>query len=120
MLDEMSIDHYYHFATSLIRLHHAMRFLDLVEAEDSRWFDVESTSCSVRGDLAKRDVGEWEAWRTEHKASEECQVNPTRHLQQRVEISDRIETAQPPGETGAAAAPHHRQRVEHDRVAHQV
>ena len=94
---------YNHLATCLIGLHDAVSFLDLVETENSRRFDVESTGRSVPCDLAKWDVGERETWRTEHKASEECQGDSARHLQQRVEISDRIETAQPPGQTRTTA-----------------
>src|SRR5262245_22413556 len=93
--DSITYDH--HLATGLVGLHDAVSFLDLVETEDSRRFDVEPACCGVRRDLAKRDVGEWEAWRTEHKASKECQVDAARHLQQRIEISDGIQPAQPAG-----------------------
>jgi len=43
-----------------------------------------------------------------------------RHLQQRVEVGDRIEAAEPAGEARSAAAAQHRKGIQHDAVANQV
>src|SRR5262245_13637167 len=113
-------DDNYHLSAGLIRFHYSVSFLDFVKAENSYRFGIESTSSDVLSNPLKRDVREREARRAEHETSEERQVDAARHLQQRIEIWDRFETAQPPGEAGAAAAAKHCERVEHDGVPHQV
>src|SRR5260370_39062863 len=75
---------------------------------------------SVRSNLLKRHVGKREAWSSEHEAAEERQIDAARHLQQRVEVGNWIETAEPAGKTGTAPAAKHGKRVEHDAVTHQV
>src|SRR5262249_53482999 len=114
-----AVDHD-HLSAGLVGLHDAVSFTDLVEAEDSDRLDVEPTGRGLGGDLLKGHVREREARRTEDEAAEEGQIDTARHLQQRVEVGDGIETAEPAGETGAAGAEKHREGVEHDAVAHQV
>src|SRR5262245_6329607 len=93
-----------HLSAGFVCLHYAVSFLDLIEAEGSDRLDVEPTGRGISGDLLKRHVREREARRAENEAAEEGQVDAARHLQQRVEVGDGIETAEPAGETGAAAA----------------
>src|SRR5262249_46836044 len=109
-----------HFAASLVFLHGAVRFADLVEPEDPGRLDVEPTRCSVRSNLLKRHVRERKARSSEHEAAEERQIDAARHLQQRVEVGNWLEAAEPAGKTGTAATAKHGKRVEQDAVAHQV
>src|SRR5258708_3324782 len=109
-----------HLAAGLVRLHDAVRLMNLAETEDPHRLDVEPTGRGVRGDLVKRHVRERKAGGSEHEAAEEGQIDAARHLQHRVEVGNGIETAKPAGETGATAAAKHGEGVEHDAVAHQV
>src|SRR2546427_2756119 len=109
-----------HLAAGLVGLHHAVSFTDFVEAEDPRRLHVEPAGCGVPGNLLKRDVRERKAWSPEHEAAEESQIDAARHLQQRVEVGNRIETAEPAGKTGTAPPAKHGEGVEHDAVAYQV
>ena len=53
-----SIEDHNHLAGGLVGLHDAVRFLDVLKAEDSDRLDVEPASRGVRGDLLKWNVGE--------------------------------------------------------------
>ena len=70
-------------------------------------------ACSGTSDSGKPGVAE-------HEAAEERQVDAARHLQQRVEVGDRREAAQPAGQAGAAAAAKHGEGIEDGAVADQV
>src|SRR5947209_16435148 len=94
--------------------------MDLVEAEDPDRLDVEPAGRCVFRYLMKRHVRQREARRPEHEAAEESQIDAARHLQQRVEVGNRIETAEPAGKTGTAPPAKHGEGVEHDAVAYQV
>ncbi|MEJ1977159.1 MAG: hypothetical protein WDN49_14630 [Acetobacteraceae bacterium] len=94
--------------------------MDLIEAEDPDRLHVEPAGSGVRGDLLQRHVRKRKARRAEHEAAKESQVNAARHLQQRVEVGDRVEPAEPAGKAGAATAAQQGERVEHDAVANQV
>src|SRR5262249_26238737 len=109
-----------HFAASLVFLHGTVRFADLVEPEDPGRFDVEPTRRSVRSNLLQRQVRERKARRAEHEAAEERQIDAARHLQQRVEVGNWIEAAEPAGKTGTPASAKHGKRVEQDAVTYQV
>src|SRR5271165_2679702 len=93
----------HHLSAGLVRLHGPMRLADLLEAEDARRLRLEAARRHVLGDLLQWDVGKREARGAEHEAAEEGQVNTARHLQERVEVGDRREPAQPAGEAGASA-----------------
>src|SRR5262245_6890790 len=112
--------HHDHLSIGLIRLHDAMRLADLLEPEDARRLDIEPAGRSVRSNLLKRHIRERKAWSAEHEAAEESQIDTARHLQQRVEVGNWIEAAEPAGKTGTAATAKHGERVERDAVAHQV
>src|SRR5262245_4162960 len=112
--------HHDHLSIGLIRLHDAMRLADLLEPEDARRLDIEPAGRSVRSNLLKRHIRERKAWSAEHEAAEESQIDTARHLQQRVEVGNWIEAAEPAGKTGTAATAKHGERVERDAVAYQV
>src|SRR5262249_44704476 len=97
-----------------------MRLADLLEAEDSRRLYVEPTGSRVRSDPLQRHVREWKARRPEDEAGEEGEMDAARHLEERIEVGDRLETAEPASKTGAAAAAKHGERIEHDGVANEV
>jgi len=82
--------------------------------------DIEPTGGCVFRNLLQRHIRERETRCSKHEAAEEGQADATRHLQQRVEIRDRIEPAEPAGQTGPAAAAKHGEGIEHDRVTHEV
>src|SRR5215813_5921912 len=109
-----------HLAASLVGLHDAVSLTDLVEPEDPGRLDVEPAGRSVRSNLLKRHIRERKAWSAEHEAAEESQIDTARHLQQRVEVGNWIEAAEPAGKTGTAATAKHGERVERDAVAYQV
>src|SRR5262249_34924652 len=79
-----------HLAPSFARLHDAVRFMDLLEAEDPDWLDVEPTGCGVGGNLLQRHIGKRQSRGSEYEAAEKRQIAAARHLQQRVEVGDRI------------------------------
>src|SRR5262249_41396002 len=118
--DRRSLVNDNHFAASLVFFHGAVSFADLVEPEDPGRLDVEPTRRSVRSNLLPRPVREGKARSAEQEAAEERQIDAARHLQQRVEVGNWIEAAEPAGKTGTAAAAKHGKRVEHDAVTHQV
>jgi hypothetical protein len=111
---------YDHLAAGFVGLHHAMGLSDVLETEDSGGLDVEPTGRGVRGNLLKRHVRERKSRSPEHEAAEEGQIDAARHLQQRVEVGDGIETAKPASQTRTAAAAKHGEGIEHDRIAHQI
>jgi hypothetical protein len=86
-----------HLSARLVGLHHAVSFLNLIEAKDSDRLDVEPTHSGVRRNLLKRHVRKRETGRAKDEAPEEGQVDAAGHLQQRVDVGDRIETPEPSG-----------------------
>jgi hypothetical protein len=64
-----------------------------------------------------RHIRQGEARLPEHEAAEEGQVDAARHLEQRVEVGDRSETAQPPGQARATAPAQHGEGIEDGAVA---
>src|SRR5258708_10163535 len=109
-----------HLSAGLVRFHHTMGFANFVETKHSGRLRVESAGGNVFGDLLKRHVGKWKTRRAEHETAEERQVDTARHLEERVEIDNRIEPAQPARETGAAPSPQHCEGVEHGAVTDEV
>jgi hypothetical protein len=71
-------------------------------------------------DLLQRYVGQRETRRAEHETAKEGEVDAARHLQQRVEVLDRRQPAQPTREAGAAAPAQHGEGIEDGAVADQV
>src|SRR5215510_10625380 len=96
-----------HLSACLIGLHNAMRFVDLLEAKHAGWLCLEPARLHLSRDFCQRHVGQREALCAEHKTAEEGEVDAAGHLQQRVEVLDRGEAAQPTCETRAAAATQH-------------
>src|SRR5437660_34555 len=92
---QVSVADHDQLSASLVSLHGAVRLTDLVEAEDTNRLDVEPTGGCVLRDLLQRHVREREARRAEDETAEEGQIDAARHLQQRVEVGDRIEATQP-------------------------
>jgi hypothetical protein len=75
---------------------------------------------SASRDSLEGHVRQRETRLPEHEAAEEGQVDAARHLQQRVEVGDRREAAQPPGQARAAAPAQHGEGIEDSAVADQV
>jgi len=76
----------------LVSFRHPMSLTDLLKPERPNRLDVQSARSSVSSDLPKRHVRKGKSRSSENKACEECQVDATCHLQQRVEIADRIQS----------------------------
>jgi hypothetical protein len=94
-----------------------VRLRDSIEAEDSDGHDIELTRRGILRDLLQRHVREWESPGAEHQAAEEGQVDAAGHLQQRIEVRNRIQAAKPAGKTGAIAAAQHGEGIGNDAVA---
>jgi len=60
----------HHLSASFVRLHHAVRLTDLVEAEDPGRLNVELAGGGIRRDLLERHVGERKARSAENEAAE--------------------------------------------------
>src|SRR5262249_44926409 len=91
----------HHLPAGLVGLHDAMRFADLLEAEDPGGLRIEAPGRHLFGDLLERHVGERELRSAEHEAAEEGQVDAAGHLEERIEVGDRRESSQPAREAGA-------------------
>ena len=87
--------HDHHLPPGLVGLHHAMRLADLLELEDPRWFCLVAPCGDVIRNALKWDVLERKTRGPENEAAEEGQINAARHLQERVEVGDRCEAAEP-------------------------
>src|SRR5262249_5401533 len=78
----------------------------------------------IIGDALQRNVGERKAGGSEHETAEEGQIDATRHLQERVEIGDRGEAAEPAGQASPTATAEHVERIENgavpDKVEHRI
>src|SRR5262245_14931996 len=79
----------------LIGLHQPMRLPNVLKAKHSGWLRLIAACRHLFGNGLKRNVREGKLWRAEHEAAEEGKVDATCHLQEWVEIGDRIETTQP-------------------------
>src|SRR6478609_4687909 len=97
-----------------------MRVPDFVELKNFCRFRLEHTSRRLIDDFLHRDIRNRKLRSTKHKTAKECEVDPAWHLKQWIEAVDRIETAQPSGETHAASTAQHLQRIHEGSVAHQV
>src|SRR5215510_14947300 len=86
----------------LIGFHHSMRLPNVLKAEHSEWFRLIAACRHLFGDGLKRNVRERKLRRAEHEAAEEGKVDAACHLQEWVEVGDRIEAAQPTGQACAA------------------
>src|SRR5262249_22146417 len=102
--------------------HHSMRLTDLVESENAGWLRVVPAGGDIIGDALQRHVGERKAGGSEHETAEEGQIDATRHLQERVEIGDRGEAAEPAGKASSTATAGNVERMKNgavpDRVEH--
>src|SRR5262249_40727344 len=101
-----------------------MGLTDLLEAENPRWLRLEPPLCHLRGNLLERHIGEWELRSAEDEAAEEGEVNAAGHLQERVEIDNRRQTAQPARQAGATTPAQHVEGIENgavtDKVQHRI
>ena len=104
-------------AAGLVGLHDAMRLVDFLEA---RRLGPEPALRHLPRDVLERHVGQRETRRAEHEAAEEGEIDAARHLQERIEILDRREPAQPAGEARAAAATQHGEGIEDGAVADKI
>src|SRR5437016_4520184 len=97
-----SSDTYDKLPIRLISFHHSMRLPNVLKAEHSGWLRLIAACRHLFGDGLKRYVREWKLRRAEHEAAEEGQIDTACHLQERVEVGDRIEATQPASQAGAA------------------
>src|ERR1700751_2095266 len=109
-----------HLSAGLVGLHDTVRLMDLFETEYPDRLDVKATGRSIRSDLLQRHIRDREARSAEREAGEESQVNAARHLQQRDEVGDGGQPAEPAGKTGTAATSQHGDGVEQNAVTYQV
>src|SRR5262249_16830447 len=109
-----------HFARGLVRLHDALCFTDLLEAEHVGRLGLELAGRHLPRDVLQRHIGKREARRAEHKAAEEREGYATGHLQQWIEVLDRRESSQPPGEARTAPTPQHGEGIEDGAVADEI
>src|SRR6266403_3922664 len=99
----MTVHDHHHFPLGLVRLHHSMRLMDLLELINPGRFCLVPAGSDILGDALQRNVGERKAGGSKHETAEEGQIDATRHLQERVEIGDRGEAAEPASKTSATA-----------------
>ena len=109
-----------HLSAGFIRLHDAVGLLDIFEAEHSCWLRPVTACLHIGRNTLQRNVRQGEARLPEHEAAEEGQVDTARHLQQRIEVGDRREAAQPTGQASASAPAQHGEGIEDGAVADQV
>jgi hypothetical protein len=103
-----------------IGFHHSMCLPNVFKAEHSGWLHLIAACRHLFGDGLKRNVRERKLRCAEHKAAEESQIDAACHLQERVEVGDRSETAQPAGQAGATTPAEHPEGIENSAVAHEV
>src|SRR5262245_55499057 len=116
----VSLETYHKLPARLIGFHHSMRFPDVLEAEHSGWLRLIAACRHLFGDGLKRNVREGKLRRAEHEAAEESQIDAACHLQERVEVGDRCETAQPAGQAGATTPAEHPEGIKDGAVADEV
>src|SRR5882724_12634144 len=97
-----------------------MRLPNVLKAEHSGWLRLIATFRHLFGDGLKRNVREGKPRRAEHEAAEEGQVDAACHLQERVEVGDRIETTQPASQAGATTPAQHPEGIKDGAVADEV
>ena len=85
-----------HFAVCLVRFHHAVGFTNVLELEHTGRLGFEPAFRHVVGDVLKWDIRQGKAWRAEDEAPEEGEIHAACHLQEWVEVLDRVEATQPP------------------------
>src|SRR5262245_18665061 len=104
----------------LVSFHHPMGLANVFEAEDARRLRIVAASGDVLSNTLKRHVRERKSRCSENEASEEGQIDAARHLQQRVEIRDRSQAAEPTGEASSTASAEHREGIENGAVANKI
>src|SRR5262245_4477015 len=97
-----------------------MRLPNVLKAEHSGWVRLIAPRRHLLGDGLKRNVREGKLRGAEDEAAEEGKVYAACHLQERVEVGDRIETAQPTSQTCAATTAQHPEGIEDGAVADEV
>ena len=81
---------------------------------------LSARAIDLPSDVLQRHVGKRKTRSAKHKAAEEGPIHPARHPQQWIEVADRVQATQPPGQAGGAVAAKHVQRVQDRAVADQV
>jgi hypothetical protein len=118
------VDDHHHLAASFVGLHDAMRLADFLEAKDPGRLRLETPRRHQFGDLLERHVGQWELRLAEHETAEESQVDAAGHLQERIEIGDWRQAAQPARQAGATTPAQHGEGIENgavtDKIEHRI
>src|SRR5262245_58215097 len=97
-----------------------MRLPNVLKAEHSEWFRLIAACRHLFGDGLKRNVREGKLRRAEHETAEEGKVDAACHLQEWVEVGDRIEAAQPTSQACATTPAQHPERIKDGAVADEV
>src|SRR4030095_8947057 len=108
------------FPLRLIGFHHSMCLPNVFKAEDSGWLRLVAACRHFLGNRLKRNVREGKPRRAEHKAAEDSQIDAACHLQERVEVGDWSETAQPASQAGATTPAEHPEGIKDGAVADEV
>src|SRR5262249_34714383 len=95
-------------------------FADLLETKNAGRLRLEPARRHFLRDFLKWHVRQRESRLAEHEAAEEGQVNAARHLQERVEVLDRREAAQPAREARAPAPAQHADGIEDGAIADKI
>src|SRR5262245_44529350 len=97
-----------------------MGLADLLEAEHPAWLRLETPGGHLFGNLLEGHIGQWKLRSPEDETAEEGQVDAAGHLQERVEIGNRRQAAEPSGQAGATTPAQHGEGIEDRAVADEV
>src|SRR5262249_7255914 len=114
------IEHNNQLAVGLVRFHHPVGFTNVLELEHPGRLSFEPALRHVVRDLLKWDIGQGKARRAKDEAPEEGQIHAARHLQQWVEVLDRVEAAQPPRQARPTTSTEHRKGIKDGAVANEI
>src|SRR5205823_13572890 len=113
-------DKHNHFATGLVRLHHPMRFPNILKAKYAGWFRLIATSGHLISDGLKWNIRQRKARFPEHKTAKEAEVDTARHLQQRVEVGHRSKPSQKARQARAPASSQHGEGIQDCAVPDEI
>src|SRR5262245_23736788 len=117
---DLDSEKYNNLPDRLIGFHKSVRLSNVIKAEHSGWLRLIAACRHLFGDGLKRNVREGKLRRPEHETAEEGEVDAACHLQEWVEVGDRIETAQPTGQACATTPAQHPEGIKDGAVADEV
>src|SRR5262245_12833566 len=93
---------------------------NVLKAKHSGWLRFKSACRHLFGDGLTRNVREGKLRRAEHETAKESQIDAACHLQERVEVGDGSETAQPAGQASATTPAEHPEGIKDGAVSDEV